>query len=241
MRPISLLALLFYIIFALQPALLHAQDEPCPRNTHYDDTTSDCIHASTITLDLRFPDWLTAYPTLLEAVQDYLSASRSNFLLYLADDYATFPQDRPLFLEITYEEITHSENIVSLIFTEFYDIGGLYPLDEIHTFTFDLENERVLTITDLFMEDSDFTALLIPHLIADIGTDDISYFVGDDFTVDDLDDEDAYPNFALTEDALILLYPSFRSGPIHAGMARIEITLSELAEVLNRELFSGEE
>lgn len=234
MRPISLLALLFYIIFALQPALLHAQDEPCPRNTHYDEPSSDCVQSSTITLDLRYPDWLTAYPTLLEAVQDYLSASRSNFLLYLSDDYATFPQDRPLFLEITYEEIVHSENIVSLIFTEFYDIGGLYPLDEIHTFTFDLENEQELAIADVLVFDSDITGILTPFIADQFGEEFLTEIIDDG-----LPRPYAFSNFVLTEDALILLYPPARSGPTHAGMWRVEIPLTEVSAVLNGALFSA--
>ncbi|MEQ8676143.1 MAG: DUF3298 domain-containing protein [Aggregatilineales bacterium] len=240
MHPTKFLLTLLTAILIFSTTFTHAQDEaPCDeRIATHDAEANACVQTNTITLDLHYPDWLTAYPTLLDSVQDYLSASRSNFLLYMTDEYATFPQDRPLFLEITYEQTAFSENIVSLIFIEFYDIGGLYPLDEIHTFTFDLEHERVLTITDLFTADSDFTALLIPHLIADIGADDISYFVGDNFTVDDLDDVNAYANFAVTEDALILLYPSFRSGPIHAGMMRVEIPLSELAGILDTRLFS---
>ncbi len=237
LRLTYLLIAIFCTVFSVQPTLIFAQDEPCPRNTRYDDSTSDCIYASTITLGLRYPDWLTDHPTPLDAVQGYLTASRSNFLLYLTDDYATFPQDRPLFLEITYEETAFSENIVSLIFTEFYDIGGLYPLDAIHTFTFDLENEQELNIDDIFVFDSDITAILMPFIADQLGED----FLPEIINNDGLPGPNAFSNFVLTEDSLIMLYPPARSGPTHAGMMRVEIPLTELAEVLNRELFSGED
>ncbi len=196
-----------------------------------DETDSDtAIEQRGIHMDVSFPAWVAAYPQIDATVNAYLNAALRDHMQAMIDsdfDYVAIPRLLPF--KVTYEEVSYGEDIVTLVFTAYADYGGLYPVDWLDTLTFDTSADRQLSIGDLFNADVDVPDVLRPFVEDALDPSLLESL--------DLSDTNAYAVFTLAPDTLTLLYPTERSGPTHAGMSPVVISLDDLADALNPAIF----
>jgi hypothetical protein len=209
-----------------------AQDD-CDFPAERDTETGECDLTSGLQITVRVPAWLADYPDAMTIVDAFLAAVRRDYLLTMAEEPYRY-LGRALVLEVDYQAVWHSDTVVSLLFTRYADYGWLYPDDSLHSFTFDLEADRLLTISDLLREDVTPGDAFGPILTAHFTPDELTGL----YITDRLDDPAIYETFTLGPDALTLIYPTGRQGPIHAGTLSVTIPLDDLQHILNPDIFS---
>ena len=208
MRAHSLLIVLLVVGIILP---VQAQPERC--------TTADG-DACQIEIHVDFPAWTIQHPVVLGTVMDYFTEQVETYSNSLSVN--GFEIERGLFFDMRYREFWHSDTMVSLLFTDVYDLGGLYPLSHIRAFTFDLETEQQIQFEDLF----DYGAIPYDELMSYFG-EELAFIIEGGSR-----DPDLYRNFVLTETNLILYFPEGRIGAINAGIMEYVIPLEDLPILL---------
>jgi hypothetical protein len=224
-------ALILLMLITLLAAPVTAKDGCDPTTPRPEDGSCDAV--SEMKIIIRTPAWLSDYPNARETVMGFVSESRQSYMVSMAEEpLRDIPV--PLWYEIDYEVVVYSDEIVTIVLYEYINYGGLYPVDAIYTFTFDLVEDRQITITDLLRDDARVEDVFPPIIEAVHGEGVLE----DLYMADRLDDPDAYNTFTLSPDTLTLIYPTIRQGPIHAGMLSVEILLKDLESELSAEPFS---
>jgi hypothetical protein len=215
------------MILALFAALLAFAplDADCP------DHNAACPHVSTVRLSVDAPEWLSSYPAASAAVDDFLDTARMNYLLSIAEAELDFIE-RELVFEATYVETFYSDDIVTLEYHVYEDLGGLYPIDYLHTLTFDLANDEQLTIEDLLTASP--RAVLLPFIEPNSARQMTTLSPSVRRRWPTLLPTDT---FTLMPDALVLHFPTYRQGPTHAGATPITIPLDAITPYLDRSYF----
>lgn len=199
-----------------------------------DCVNSDCERSSGLTIDLSYPAWIEEYPAIDQTIRVYLNTTMRDYMeAMVGSDYDYVAIERTIGLDVTYEEVAYDEEIITLVYRETADYGGLYPLDALRTFTLYIVEDRRLEITDIFRDDADVTDILRPYIETQLTSEDIACCFDDD----ELDHVTTYNTFTLEPDSLTLLYPLGRYGPIHAGAMPVVVSLDDIAADLNPAIF----
>ncbi len=130
---------------------------------------------------------------------------------------------------LTYARFEHSPNIVSVVFTNNWHLGGPHPNDAITTFTFDLERNKVMQLTDLLCDrDAEpldtVPALVRPYVQQAVAPHPVEQYEpgpASQYT-------DDYRSWYLDGADLVLLMPSARIDPAHAGQWQPRMPLTAL-------------
>lgn len=200
----------------------------------------DCVFHQEIsfTINVAYPTEVTNYNFARQTVEDYFNERRTEFWSFANDMDFTFGFLAPWSLDISYTTYHYSDTVLSLQFSESVYTGGAHPNLLFRTFTFDLANETVLSLDDLFPPENQPFATLQPlvqaalesQFIERVGT--ISDFDTDWIREGTGEDPYNYRNFALTEDALVLFFEPYQVAPYAAGPFTVEISLSDLSAIL---------
>ncbi|HEX2621510.1 MAG TPA: DUF3298 and DUF4163 domain-containing protein [Phototrophicaceae bacterium] len=209
-----------------------AQDEQCKQ--HQDINLS---------IDLSYPQELTVYPNALKVINDYLEQQKSDFLntsLQFAGDFIP-TESYPWTLEISYDEEKFSDSVVTVLFYLWTYTGGAHGSHVTTTFTFDLASDTQLALPDLFVDGTDVYGLLAPMAQTDL-TEQIKKLLDDPNATDVTWVEDGaapvaenYQSFALTSDALVLIFQEYQVAPYVVGPLQVSIPLSDLQDALKPE------
>ncbi|OBC01980.1 hypothetical protein A5784_16360 [Mycobacterium sp. 852013-50091_SCH5140682] len=199
----------------------------------WDQTRDVCTRTATnakhvdITLSAKYPDDLLDNPTAGPPLKDFL---REFFTRFGHPDDDLIRNGRA---ELTYRSFEHTPDARSIVFTNVWDLGGAHPNDEITTFTFDLQNNKLLTLTDLFCDGIDPLAALPPlarpYVEATVGQD---INITQDEPGQKYNYADDYRAWYLDGPDLVLVMPAARSGPAHAGQWQPHIPLTQLHSIL---------
>jgi hypothetical protein len=135
-------------------------------------------------------------------------------------------------MNISNETYKFSEDIQTVVFNMSFYTGGAHPNSGYKSFTFDVKQDKELTLNDVFLN-------------GNIPWDTISQLVQDDLKTQLADMADAttieqgtgtnpdnYKNWALTSDALIFFFDPYQVAPYVAGPQKVEIPLQMLKDVL---------
>lgn len=130
--------------------------------------------------------------------------------------------------------IYNSNNIISFEYSEYYYLGGAHPNSIVLYKSINLNNEKQISINDIFT-DTDFTKL---NSIAENifrkkwklkKDDDLEkagfWFENNQFTLND--------NFAITKDGLIFYYNNYEIAPYIFGPTKLFIPFSEIKILIN--------
>lgn len=131
--------------------------------------------------------------------------------------------------------IHENSSTLSFVYQLFADTGGAHPNTYYRTFTFDKKTGEALSMHDLFTEGSPYLetlskasrAKLLP-LIAERTQSQISEVDTDYIASGTMAEEDAFQNFYLEGDALVLVFPPYQVGPYVLGMIELPISTKEL-------------
>lgn len=196
------------------------------------DEASGCAQLGGIQITINLPTLLDEYPQAQAVILEDVREQRHAYLAELLE-FSGVLLERTLVFEIDYEVSQFGDTLITILLRAYYDVGGLYPLDSLRSYTIATATDRLLTIDDLFADDVDVVATLRPYIVAEYG-EMAETFVYNDETLSALE---SYRLFTVSEDDLTLLFPSGRSGPTHAGAFPVIIPLSELDELLNETYF----
>jgi hypothetical protein len=143
-----------------------------------------------------------------------------------------FPTSAGYFLSIGYDEYRFSNDIISLLFTISDYTGGAHPNSYYRTFTFDLVEEHVLTLDDVFVNTADALSVISPlvqqNLLTQAGdmSDPTWIEQGTGFVPEN------YQNFAITPDELIFFFPPYQVAAYAAGPQEVHLPLEQIGSVL---------
>jgi hypothetical protein len=187
-----------------------------------------------ITVDVSYPQALAeTYPFTKTVMLDYVNQARTEFWTNVGEfltptfGFHSFPWS----MEISGEVIEHSPRIVSVLFTGYSYTGGAHGGSFFKTFTFDLENEQVLTLEDIFAEGVDPYAIL-----SSISREELMVRLAEfpDFVEPGTAPlPENFVNWVLTSDSLVLYFPEYQVAPYVAGSQEVTIPLADLSANLN--------
>jgi hypothetical protein len=209
-----------------------AQEDVCTQNGgNWDASAQQCILSAAIQIKIAYPLELAGYDLAAQTVDQFLATTRSAFLTPVAEGPFYSPPG-PLDLQVDYELFDFSPTILSVKFTVYEYTGGAHGNTAFQTYTFDLAQQRILTLNDLFLPGSNPLQVIAP-----IVQQDLAATLGDMADATWIEqgtgtNPDNYQNFVLTPDALIFFFPPYQVAPYAAGPQTVSIPLAQLSAVL---------
>ncbi len=229
--PLRYLAML---LLFLSYIVVVAQEDRCSQKGgtwNADDST--CLISHNIAVDVDYPITLAEHAIVEQTVDAFVSETRGQFLAFVtAPETFAFPSYGGFFLSIGSDEYRFSDTIVSLVFDISDYTGGAHPNAYYRTFTFDLAQEHILTLDDLFADTPNALAVISPivqqDLLTRLGdmTDPTRIESGTGLVPEN------YQNFAITPDGLIFFFPPYQVAAYAAGPHEVHLPLAQISSVL---------
>jgi len=211
-----------------------AQEDTCfEKGGTWNADDSSCFVSYSVRVEIDYPITLAENAIDEQTVDAFISETRGQFLAFItAPEMFEFPTTGTFFLSIGNDEYRYSEDIVGLVFGIADYTGGAHPNSYYRTFAFDLAQERVLTLDDLFTDTPSALGVIWPlvqqDLTAQVGEmSDAAWIEGGAGLV-----PENYQNFAITPDELIFFFPPYQVAAYAAGPHEVHIPLSQISAVL---------
>ena len=135
-------------------------------------------------------------------------------------------------MDITYEELHHSDRIASLVFTIYEFTGGAHGNTTYQSYTFDLESGRLLALDDLFTSGSQPLSLIAPLVEADLNEKLKDISDADWIHSGTGNNPDNYQQWALDGDELVFYFGPYQVAAYAAGTQTVRIPLAQLSSIL---------
>jgi hypothetical protein len=223
-------------MIALIFALFTAQEDRCfDKGGVWDAEAERCLIRSSFELEIAYPTELADYDIVTETLDAFVADQKEQFAQMLSFGVESLPASyAPWTLSMDYATYAYSDTIMTVVYTISQYAGGAHPNTYYQTFTFDLAENRLLTLEDLFTEApyAVLTPLVAQNLMEQMGEwADVAWIENGTG-----DNPENYRNFALTEDELIFFIPPYQVAAYAAGSFEVRIPLSELSDILVPEL-----
>lgn len=207
-------------------------DDPCmPKGG----TTVDgkCLLTTEAHATVDYPLDLGQNEVVASTIDPFIQSAQQNFFQTVGG--AFIPAPGPYELDITYEQLQHTDSIISLVFTVYEFTGGAHGMTTTQTYTFDLQNNVVLTLDSLFIDTAAALEIISPIVQADISSK-LGEMLDAQWLADGSGTNPAnYQAFALDGDNLVFYFQPYQVAPYAAGTQTVSIPLSDLANVLKPE------
>jgi hypothetical protein len=221
-------------LLLLSVIIVHAQDELCTaKGGLIDAATGECIlfeSAETYEISIAYPvELVEDYPFTEATVDGYLESARTNFQ-QIIDETPTETLPGPLLMRITYEIFPYFESFVGIQFRRLEYTGGASPIILVDTFTFDIEDEELVTLSDLFRPGTNYLNVIQPIALQSLRDE---YGEGTVFEggLDPVDSN--YRSFVLHNYRLIFTFDEYQVAPGAAGTPSVSIPLYRLENILS--------
>lgn len=213
----------------------NAQENACyDKGGIWDEAVGRCTFQAGVTMNVQYPLWVTDYEFAESAVDSFIMSSQSEIWSFFQLP-ATLEEMGYFYnwdLSIDYEEFQFSETVRSIVFNVYTYTGGAHPNSHYEAYSFDLENETVISFMDLFREDVDSLAVIQPlveaDLVAQLGEMSDIDWIRTGTEANPVN----YRNFALTPDSLLIFFSPYQVAAYAAGPQLVEIPLGSLADIL---------
>jgi hypothetical protein len=224
--------LVIAVIGAGTAAAQDGQSDQCfAKGGMFDTQQQKCVIKSGIEIDINYPLEVTAYPLVEQTANSFLTGIRSQYVNDFASMGADVYSPGPWGLYIDYEIAQFSPDVLSLKFTISDYTGGAHGNLYFQTYTFDLAQNRVLALSDLFQPGVDILGTLAPIVQQDL-TAQIGDYTDAQWIQDGTNSLDAYVSFAVTPDALVFYFPPYQVAAYAAGPQTVQIPLAQISGVL---------
>jgi hypothetical protein len=208
----------------------------------WDPTTETCSATGTnaakhitVKVTANYPAALVDDPTAGLALTEFLRKFFARFG-HPGDEFA-----HDGYARLNYATYRHGTNVTSIVFYTNYDLGGVHPLADIDTFTFDFKSRKQLSLADLFCPGVDplkaLPPLARPYVLAKVNpngdpTFDIAPYEPGEYSSEHGENYSGnYEDWYLDHDDLVLVMPPSRSGPTPPGMFEPHVPLSVLRPI----------
>jgi hypothetical protein len=176
-------------------------------------------------------------PFAKSVIFEYINQERRKFWKFA--EFTTRPQDDTrgwiMTLNIKSELFQHSDDIASVLFSSMY-LEGQGRVAGLQTFTFDLKANKLLDLTDIFVDGVDPYLTLAPFTRDALGKNLEGNFTDSVVRVS-VPTPENYTYWALTDKSLLLFFSGFSfGGGAGIGMTQTaEISLQDLKDYLRPE------
>ena len=133
--------------------------------------------------------------------------------------------------DVRYQVVSPPGNILSINYqTEGYVAGMAHPYHLIYTVNYDLEAGKDITLSDLFLPNTDYLGALSKYCAAQLNTRNIDF---QDFSQGADPTADNYKNWNITPDGLMITFDEYQVAAYVAGPQTVTIPYSELKSLID--------
>ncbi len=133
--------------------------------------------------------------------------------------------------EMHYSVVSPPGNVISVRFSiQTYYSGAAHPGDSSSTATYDLEAGKDVSMSDLFLPNTDYLTPISKYCIAQLSTRDIGF---QGFELGATATPQNYRNWNVTADGLMITFDEYQVAPYAAGPQTVTVPYSELASLIN--------
>lgn len=148
------------------------------------------------------------------------------------DNLAPPPIQATSTFDMKYTLVSAPGNVYSLKFdSEGYVSGAAHPYHLTYTYNYDLEHGRELTLSDLFMPDTDYLEAIANYCAAQLSTRDIGFDNGFEQGAAPLPEN--YRNWNITPDGLMITFDEYQVAPYAAGPQTVVVPYVELITMID--------
>jgi hypothetical protein len=213
-----------------------AQDDDClQKGGMWDAAQQKCLINVAITVKIDYPLDLAKTAFIGQVVDQFLADQRTAFLSPLTEDRLYYSPG-PLTLQIDYDTSNFSDQIVNLKFTVYAFAGGAHGNTTTTTYTFDLGQQRVLSLSDLFVPGADPLSVIGPLVEADLNarlTADLAHLSDANWIHQGTgENPDNYKSWTITPDSLTFYFDPIQVAAYVAGTQTVTIPLAQLSSIL---------
>jgi hypothetical protein len=213
-----------------------AQADDClQKGGMWDATQQKCLINVDITIKIDYPLDLAKTAFIGQVVDRFLADQRTAFLNPLTEERLYYSPG-PLTLQIDYDTSNFSDQVVNLKFTVYAFEGGAHGLTTTTTYTFDLAQQRVLSLNDLFVPGSNPLSVIGPLVEADLDarlTTDLAHLSDTNWIHQGTgENPDNYKSWTITPDGLTFYFDQYQVAAYVAGTQTVTIPLAQLSAIL---------
>ena len=232
-----LLAAVALCALCLGGAAVSAQssDDACLQKGGMTNDQGKCMLTIDLKVSVDYPLELTQKSDLVATtVDEVIKQSKDQIMQAVSGDF--IPGSGAYELDITYDTVTHSEDIYTLLLTIYQYTGGAHGGEAILPYTFDLKNNKVLTLDDIFTNTDEALKIIEP-----LAQDAVKTAIGADMVQEDMltagtaPTTDNYQFFSLDKDAITFYFQQYQVGPYVIGIQQVTIPFAQLSSVLKPE------
>jgi hypothetical protein len=206
-------------------------DQCYAKGGQYDTAQQKCVIKSGIEIDINYPLEVAQYPFVEQTVDSFLTDIRSQYIGNFASTGADVYSPGPWGLYIDYEIVQFSPDVLSLKFTISDYTGGAHGNLYFQTYTFDLAQNRVLALSDLFQPGTDILGTLEPIVQQDLAAQ-LGEYADTQMIQAGTSSLDGYASFAVTPDTLVFYFAPYDVAAYAAGPQTVEIPLAQISGIL---------
>jgi len=213
-----------------------AQQDACyARNGIWNIDEARCEMHSGVVVNIIYPVDLAGTGIAEQMIDTFLNDTRASFIATYAPDWALPAYVNNWAMNISYELFQFSDEVQSMKFDISYYTGGAHPNLEFRTFTFDVAQQQMLALTDIFQDGVNPWPTLAPLVIEDV-TEQLGEAAEPTWINDGTgENPDNYRSFALTPDSLVFFLPPYQVTAYAYGPVTVEIPLASISNLLKPE------
>jgi hypothetical protein len=197
----------------------------------FDTEQQKCDIKTGIEIDIKYPLEVTTYPFVEQTADAFLADTRNQYISDFASMGADIYSPASWGLYIDYEISQFSPDVLSLKFTISDYTGGAHGNSYFQTYTFDLTQNRVLALGDLFQPGTDILGTLAPIVQQELNAE-MGAYADPQWIQDGTSSLDAYTSFTVTPDALVFYFAPYQVAAYAAGPQTVQIPLAQISGVL---------
>lgn len=168
----------------------------------------------------------TEYSVLNGKIKGYVDSLLEEFMEY---GEATVQPDFPYTLNMYYEKYSYQNYLSYVFFTSMYT-GGAHPDNTIYTITYDKEEDKMITISDLAKHKPDLLNTLSEEsrmILKKYPNFQTTYFQEDMLLEGTEARLENFRNFAFSKEGLIIFFEQYQVAPYSDGSFRVVIPYSK--------------
>lgn len=184
----------------------------------WDYETQECIVFSGMVIDIQYPIEYAAYPFAKAAIDEFIAELEDYYFSFMLDD-----SDLAFFIPYAWEAIATytiydlNPSIQTLVYNLYDYTGGAHGNGYYFTMTFDLENERILSLEDVFAPNANFLPTISALVRADLSARLVEMSDPEWIASGTSENIDNYQDFVLTPEGILFLFEPYQVAAYAAG------------------------
>ncbi len=184
-----------------------------------------------VEIDLEYPQ--TGFGAIDDVLPNELAVLAEE-MKALAADSEEFIQDFgiPYSVQSDYEVTRNDDSILSFIVSIYQYTGGAHGISSTWTFVFDKQKNKLLSLEDVFEQETDYLFILSDAAVRELKTRDL--LDNEEWLLEGAGAQKAnFERFVLTAKEIRFIFDAYQVGPYAAGTQEVSFPLSNLQDILD--------